>query len=46
MIKYSFSQTVIQFNKWNKLQKYCVNASSVNVLNNIIDIYLIRAGYT
>ena len=33
--KYSFSQRVI--NKWNKLSKDCVNASSVNMLKNIID---------
>ena len=44
MRKYSFSQRVI--NKWNKLPNDCVNASSVNVFKNIIDIYLIRAGYT
>ena len=44
MRKYSFSQRVI--NEWNKLPNDCVNASSVNVLTNIIDIYLIRAGYT
>ena len=42
--KYSSSQRVI--NEWNKLPNECVNASSVNVLKNIINIYLIRAGYT
>ena len=40
----SLSQRVI--NEWNKLSNDCVNASSVNVFNNRIDIYLIRAGYT
>ena len=44
MRKYSFSQRVI--NKWNKLPNDCVNASSVNMFKNIIDRYLIRAGYT
>ena len=44
MRKYSFSQRVI--NEWNKLPNDCVNASSVNMFKNIIDIYLIRAGYT
>ena len=44
MTKYSFSQRVI--NEWNKLPNHCVNASSVNMFKNIIDIYLIRAGYT
>ena len=28
------------------LPNYCVNAGSVNMLKNIIDIYMIRAGYT
>ena len=42
MRKYSFSQRVI--NEWNKLD--CVNASSVNMFKNKINIYLIRAGYT
>ena len=41
--KYSFSQRVI--NEWNKLPIDCVNASSVNMFKNIIDRYLIRAGY-
>ena len=44
MRKYSFSQMVI--NEWNKLPNHCVNASSVNLFINRIDIYLIRAGYT
>ena len=44
MRKYSFSQMVI--NEWNKLPNDCVNASSVNVFQNRIDKYLIRAGYT
>ena len=42
--KYSFSQRVI--NEWNKLPNGCVNASSVNMFNNRIDRYLIRAGFT
>ena len=42
--KYSFSQRVI--NDWNKLPNGCVNASSVNMFKNRIDIYSIRAGYT
>ena len=33
-------------NEWNKLPNDCVNASSVNMFNNRIYIYLIRAGYT
>ena len=44
MRKYSFSQRVI--NDWNKLPNDCVNASSVNMFKNRIDIYSIRAGYT
>ena len=32
--------------EWNKLPNDCVNASSVNMFKNIIDRYLIRAGYT
>ena len=32
-------------NESNKLPNYCVNASIVNMFKNIIDIYLIRAGY-
>ena len=41
---YSFSQRVI--NELNKLPNDCVYASSVNMFKNIIDIYLIRVGYT
>ena len=42
--EHSFSQRVI--NEWNKLSNDCVNASSVNMFENKIYIYLIRAGYT
>ena len=31
-------------NEWNKLPNDCVNASSVNMFNTIIDRYLIRGG--
>ena len=44
MLKYSFSQRTI--NVWNKLSTDCVNATSVNVFKNIIDKYLVKAGYT
>ena len=44
MRKHSFLQRVI--NEWNKLPNDCVNASSVNMFKNRIDIYVIRAGYT
>ena len=44
MRKYSFSQRVI--NEWNKLPNGCVNSSSVNMFQNRIERYLIRAGYT
>ena len=44
MRKYSFSQRVL--NEWNKLPNGLVNASSVNMFKNRIDIYLIRAGHT
>ena len=44
MRKYSFSHRVIH--EWNKLSNDCVNATSVNMFKNRIDIYLIRAGYT
>ena len=37
IIKYSFSQRVI--NEWNKLPNDCVNASSVNMFKNRIDIF-------
>ena len=39
-----YSQRVI--NEWNKLSNYFINASSVNMFKNRIDIYLIRASYT
>ena len=42
--KYSFPQRTI--NVWNKLSTDCVHASSVTVFNNIIDKYLVKAGYT
>ena len=31
---------------WNKLSTDCVHASSVNMFKNIIDTYLVKAGYT
>ena len=40
---FSFSQRTI--NVWNKSEE-CVHASSVNMFKNIIDKYLIKAGYT
>ena len=43
MKKYSFSQRVI--NEWNKLSNDCVNASSVNMFKNKMNIYLTRTGY-
>ena len=42
--KYSFSQRTI--NVWNNLSTDCVHASSVNMLKNKIDKYLVKAGYT
>ena len=42
--KFSFSQRTI--NVWNKLSEECVHASSVNMFNNRIDKYLVKAGYT
>ena len=42
--KYSFSQRTV--NEWNKLSADCVHSSSINMFKNIIDNYLIRAGYT
>ena len=42
--KFSFSQRTI--NVWNKLSEACVHASSVNMLKNKIDKYLVKAGYT
>ena len=41
---FSFSQRTI--NVWNKLSEECVHASSVNMFKNIIDKYLVKAGYT
>ncbi len=42
--EYSFSQRTI--NVWNKLSTDCVHSSSVNMLKNKIDKYLVKAGYT
>ena len=42
--KFSFSQRTI--NVWNKFAEECVHASSVNMSNNRIDKYLVKAGYT
>ena len=42
--KFSFSQRSI--NVCNKLSTECVQASSVNMFNNRIDKYLVKAGYT
>ena len=41
--KVSFSQRTV--NEWNRLSADCVDASSVNMFKNKIDIYLRRAGY-
>ena len=41
---FSFSQRTV--NKWNRLSANCVGASSVNIFNNKINIYLRRTGYT
>ena len=41
---FSFSQRIL--NEWNRLSVDCVSASSVNIFQNKIDIYLRRAGYT
>ena len=40
----SFSQRTI--NVWNTLSEECVHGRSVNMFNNIIDKYLVKAGYT
>ena len=40
--KYSFSHRIT--NVWNKLATDCVHASSVNMLKNKIDKYLVKAG--
>ena len=42
--KFSFSQRTI--NVWNKFSEECVQASSVNMFNNRIDMYLVKEGYT
>ena len=41
--KNSFSQRTL--NEWNILSADCVDASSVNMFKNKIDMYLRRAGY-
>ena len=41
--KYSFSQRTT--NVWDKSSTDCVHSSSVNVFKNIIDKYLVKAGY-
>ena len=45
--KFSFSQRTIKV--WNKLSTECVgplHASTVNTFKNMIDKYLVKAGYT
>ena len=42
--KFSFSERTT--NVWNQLSTECVHASSVNMFKNIIDNYLVKAGYT
>ena len=42
--KFFSSQRAI--NVCNKLSEECVHASSVNMLKNRIDTYLVKAGYT
>ena len=42
--KFSFSRRTT--NEWNRLSTDCVNASSINMFNNKINIYLRRAAYT
>ena len=42
--KYSFSEW--PENEWNKLSADCVHSSSINMFNNIIENFLVRAGYT
>ena len=42
--KYPLSQRTI--NVWNKLSTECVHATSVNMLKNRIDEYLVMPGYT
>ena len=42
--KFSFSQRTI--NEGNKLSADCVRSSRINMFNNRIDKYLVKAGYT
>ena len=42
--KFSFSQRTI--NVWNTLSEEYVHASCVNMFQNKIDKYLVKAGYT
>ena len=42
--KYSFSKKTV--NEWNKLSADCMLSSSINMLKNRIDNYLVRAVYT
>ena len=42
--KYSVSQR--SANEWNTLSADCVHYSSINMFKNIIDNYLVMAGYT
>ena len=42
--KFEFSQRTS--NAWNKVSTDCVQASSVNMLKNRIDKYVVKAGYT
>ena len=41
--KFSFSQRTI--NVWNKLSEQCIHASRVDIFKNIIDKYLVKAGW-
>ena len=42
--KYPFSK--MNINVWNNVSTDCVEASSVNMDENRIDKYLVKAGYT
>ena len=42
--KYSISQRTV--NEWNKLSADRVHSSSINMFKNIIESYLVSAGYT
>ena len=42
--KYSFSQRTI--NIFNTLSTDCMHASSITMLKNILEKYLVKAGYT